>query len=628
MKQLIPAAAFLCLSFCSFCQDTSALKEVIVSYQAGSRTPITFQNLQGKKLDIKNTGQEPSFLLSETPSITVYSDAGNMQGYSYYRLRGMDQTRINTTLDGMPLNEPEDQGAYFSNYPDLLNSISSIQIQRGVGTSKNGAASYAGSVQLFSPDLSDSAGIRLGVGYGSYNSFRAFGEYQTGLKNRKAFYVRASQIYTDGYKYHSSNNSQSVFASGGWYLDKSTWKFNLLAGNQRNQLAWLGVADSLVVKDRRTNANSNEKDHFFQALMQLQNRWKPSKRSEIQSSVYYTRLKGNYDFDLNNFIGLPSGEEMYNYAFLSNFTGLYINYTFRLDKLSWTTGLHGNLYSRRHLGSERSYGELYRNKGFKKEASAFSKAEYYFHGFTLFGDLQLRSVSFDYEGSVPFEKMNWQFINPKAGISLAASGSIDLYYGVGRTGREPTRNDIFGGNDNLPADSNGRPLLFNLDPESVIDHEAGIRVHTKDLSLQLNGYYMKFRNEIVLNGKLGPNGLVLTDKVARSVRTGLECSFNYRVSNSLSVINNASYNYSQIRQQSITFRPLLTPQWIINQELSWNKGKYGAALSGRYQSSSFIDFSNSAVVKDYVLVNARMHYLWSLLPALKIYPIGLYFYHR
>jgi iron complex outermembrane receptor protein len=168
---------------------TKTLQEVIITYQADKLTPITFQNISSKDLKTKSTGQEPSFLLSETPSITNYSDAGNSQGYSYFRLRGIDQTRINMTLDGVPLNEPEDQGAYFSNYPDILNSVSKIQIQRGVGTSKNGVASYGGSVQLFSPNLYDSSKTTFGFGYGTFNSLRAFGEYNGGVKNRKALYV-------------------------------------------------------------------------------------------------------------------------------------------------------------------------------------------------------------------------------------------------------------------------------------------------------------------------------------------------------------------------------------------------------------------------------------------------------
>ena len=165
------------------------LQEVVVTYQADKQTPITFQNIYKKDIKAKSTGQEPSFLLSETPSISNYSDAGNSQGYSYFRLRGIDQTRINMTLDGVPLNEPEDQGAYFSNYPDILNSVSKIQIQRGVGTSKNGVASYGGSVQLFSPNLADSTKTTFGLGYGSFNSLRVFGEYNSGIKNKKALLI-------------------------------------------------------------------------------------------------------------------------------------------------------------------------------------------------------------------------------------------------------------------------------------------------------------------------------------------------------------------------------------------------------------------------------------------------------
>jgi iron complex outermembrane recepter protein len=346
------------------------LKEVVITYQADKRTPITFQNIYSKDLKAKSTGQEPSFLLAETPSITNYSDAGNSQGYSYFRLRGIDQTRINITLDGVPLNEPEDQGAYFSNYPDIFNSVSKIQIQRGVGTSKNGIASYGGSVQLFSPNLADSTKTTFGLGYGSFNSLRVFGEYNSGIKNKKAIYVRASQIYSDGYKYHSSNNSQSVFLSGGIFHEKSIWKLNFLLGHQQNDLAWLGVSDSLIGIERKTNANSKqEKDRFFQTLTQLKNSWQIGKSSLLETSIYHTFLKGNYDFDLNNFLGLPSTEELFNYAFESNLVGFFSNYTFSNKQFHLTSGLHSNIYNRQHTGSERALGQLYQNNGYKNEIS-------------------------------------------------------------------------------------------------------------------------------------------------------------------------------------------------------------------------------------------------------------------
>jgi len=587
---------------------TKILQEVIITYQADKLTPITFQNMTSKDLKIKSTGQEPSFLLSETPSITNYSDAGNSQGYTYFRLRGIDQTRINITIDGVPLNEPEDQGAYFSNYPDILNSVSKLQIQRGVGTSKNGVASYGGSIQLFSPNLYDSTKTTFGLGYGSFKSLRTFGEYNSGVKNRKALYVRTSQIYSDGYKYNSSNNSQSVLISSGLFYDKSTWKMNLLAGHQQNQLAWLGVSDSLISIDRQTNANKNERDQFTQCLVQLQNNWQPNNSSSIQSSVYYTILNGNYDFNLNGFLGLPTTSELYNYAFQSNLIGFFSNYTFSKKRFNWITGIHGNTYNRKHIGSEKTLGQLYQNTGFKNEASVFTKADYTFKWLTFFADIQYRYSSFDYKGTVSLDKMERHFINPKAGLSIEVKQNSVIYYSIGSTGREPTRNDIFGGNDNLLADSLGNAIVSIHTPEYVTNQELGFRHQSNTLNFSLNLYYMDFKNEIVLDGKFGPNGLALTNKVEQSFRTGVELSVIYKVSKSFSLNNNSSFNYSRIKEQKEVFTPILTSPLIINQEAVYFYKGFSVAVSARYQDKSFIDFANTSSVKSYFLLNGRVSY--------------------
>ena len=616
MTKLYLLTIFTLLSFVNLtAQDTlrsdrtKHLEEVVITYQADKRTPVTFQNIYLKEIKEKSTGQEPSFLLSQTPSITNYSDAGNSQGYSYYRIRGIDQTRVNTTFDGMPMNEPEDQGAYFANYPDILNSVSKIQIQRGVGTSKNGVASYGGSLQLFSPNLSDSTKTTFGLGYGSFNSLRVFGEYNSGIKNKKALYVRSSQIYSDGYKYHSSNNSQSVFLSGGLFEEKSIWKINFLAGHQENDMAWIGVSDSIIEKDRRTNANNEkEKDRFFQMLTQIQNSWKISNSSSLQSSIYYTFLKGNYDFDLNNFLELPSTNELYNYAVQSHFVGFFSNYTFSKKQFNLTTGLHGNIYNRQHTGSEKALGQLYQNTGYKNEMSVFTKADYTFNWFTFFADVQYRHVIFDYNGSVDLPKLEWNFINPKAGLSATFNSNSTLYYSVGYTGREPTRNDMFGGNDDLLADSLGNPILANTKPEYVLNHELGFRLKNNKLNLNVNLYYMDFKNEIVLDGKFGPNGLALTNNVEQSFRTGVEMSLTYKVNKHLSLVNNSAFNYSQIKENSEVFKPILTPPIIINQEAVFNKNNFAVALSARYQYRSYIDFANSETVKSYVLLNSRVTY--------------------
>ena len=590
-------------------RDTARLiKEVVVTYQADKLTPVTFQNISGKELKAKSTGQEPSYLLSETPSITVYSDAGSTQGYSYFRVRGIDQTRINISLDGVPLNEPEDQGAYFSNYPDIMNSVSKIQIQRGIGTSKNGVASYGGSVQLFSPNLYDSTYTTIGLGYGSFNSHRAFAEFNSGIKNNKAFYVRASQVYSDGYKYHSSNNSQSVFMSGALVYDKSTLKLNALVGHQQNQLAWLGVSEALIDQDRRTNADENERDNFTQALVQLQHSWHPNRVSTLQSSVYYTYLNGNNDFNMNSFLGLPSTNELYNYAFRSNLIGLFSNYTLSKKSFNWTTGLHGNIYDRRHIGSEKTLGELYENTGYKNEFSVFTKADYTINRLTLFADIQSRYATFDYHGDVPLSKMDWYFINPKAGLSFLVNNHYTLYYSIGRTGREPTRNDMFGGNDNLLADSTGHAIIAVNAPEYVVDQELGLRHQSDKINLNMNLYYMSFKNEIVLNGQLGPNGLALTNEVDRSYRTGAELSINYKLNDNIHFINNSSFNYSRIKEQKESFTPILTPPVIINQEVTYSQKNYLIGLSARYQDRAFINFANTAQVNQYVILNARAQY--------------------
>ncbi len=594
-------------------QDTSfyKLSEVTIGadYLATDKTPVTFLNLSPSEIEKVNTGQEPSFLLSQLPAFTVYSDAGSYQGYSYFRMRGIDQTRLSLTLDGVPLNEPEDQGAYFSNYPDFLNSVSGVQIQRGVGTSKNGTAGFGGSLQFASPNLGAPQKTEIGIGYGSYNSYRAFAEYNSGMKGNKALYLRASHLNSDGYKESSNNTSSSLFYSGGLFFDKSFLKLTGFIGQQRNKMAWLGVSQSLIDENPRTNANAaQENDVFGQGLAHLQYVYYPSKNSVIRSGLFYNYLEGNYDFDFNNFLGFPSTEELYNYAFLSNWGGVFSNYTFENDRIKSTTGIHANLYSRQHTGSEKALGELHVNTGYKNEFSAFTKLSYQADKLLFYTDLQVRHVNFDYEGGVDFEKLDWTFFNPKLGLSYAAKVNMTFYYSIGIANREPTRNDLFGGNDDLLADSLGQALLFISQPERVIDQELGLRFKTKKWNGNLNLYYMGFDNEIILNGQFGPNGLALNSNVEQSIRTGVELSLNYHLSSKWTLTNNSSYNYSQIKQQSESFNPILTPRLIINQGVDYTIGNFNTGIAARYQSTSFIDFANDNSLEDYLLLNWRGSY--------------------
>jgi iron complex outermembrane recepter protein len=584
------------------------------TYYSAEKTPISFLNIDRVTFQQRSTGQEPSFILSQlSPSITVHSDAGSYQGYSYMRMRGIDQTRINFTLGGMPLNEPEDQGAYFSNYPDLLNSVGTIQVQRGVGTTKNGSASYAGSIQLGLPNIAEKMQTQIGIGYGSYNSYRAFANFNSGLiaGNKLSISARLSYLHSDGYRDHSQNTSQSAFFHA-LYIPNSrhSFHFTSLTGRQLNQMAWLGSSDSMLQANPRHNANSaQEDDNFLQTLAGIgHNYYIIPYKLNLRSQVYYTHLRGNYDFDLNNFLELPSTSELYNYNFLSHWIGAYSNLEYASKNTQISGGLNAYFYQRRHLGSEKTLGELYTNTGYKREISSFARIEHTKGKFNLFADLQIRYTNFSYSGAVVIAPIDWTFFNPKLGLSYDISPKLQAYLSAGKTGREPTRNDMFMGSDDLAGDSLGLPFLGNTKAEQVIDIELGTRWRSEKIQAELNGFFMTFNNEIVLNGALGPNSLVLTDNVESSIRTGAELSVQYRINDFISLQNATAYTYSRIRDQNINFSPILTPKIIVNQSVTLRRWGAYLLLNARYQSGSYIDLGNSASIDGYFLLNAQIGY--------------------
>ncbi|MAZ55426.1 MAG: TonB-dependent receptor [Flavobacteriales bacterium] len=626
MKKII--LLLICITNISISQNIfqtdsiNQLSEINATYYAQKQTPITHQNIKLEDIQKQSIGQEPAFIFANTPSIIAYADGGHSQGYSYFTLRGIDQTRINITLDGVPLNDPADQAFYFSNYADILNSISKIQIQRGVGVSKNGNASYAGSIELFSPNLNQN-NKEIGIGYGSYNTLRAYGAYNNNINN-KSLHLRVSQIYSDGFKQHSTNNSKSIFLSGGWLRDKSMWKINLLSGNQKNDLAWMAVSENEINCDRTTNSNSEyEKDDFSQSLFQIQNKFSPNNHIMIHSSIYTTLASGWWDFDLPNFLGSENSssiEDISRNTINSQLIGLYSNFSYKSKRLKSITGFHGNTYKNKfeesHMYSEEIWNKNTKNKS---EISVFQKLEYKLNNFLIMGDVQFRHSLFNYTSTLYFEPISWSFINPKIGVSYNISNHI-IYLNVGKTGREPARYDMFEGNDvllylcdydtlgNIIIPDSGNELIKSTEPEYVLNYEFGWRTKLDRLMLNINYYYLKFDNERVLNGRYGPNGLALTSNVKKSIRTGLEMFAEYNVNEKIKLITNSSYNYSTIQEENIHFTPILTPNIIVNQEVLYNHNKFTFSISARYQSQSYINFENTELLNDYILLNSRIDY--------------------
>lgn len=598
---------FLSIVMIIFSKTSSAqeTEELIITriYAADKLSPVTYQDINESELQTIDL-KEPSFFLQKTPSIISYSDAGSYQGYSYFRLRGIDQTRINMTLDGIPLNEPEDQGVYFSNYPGIFGSLDKIQIQRGVGTSQNGTASYAGSIQLYSIDHSQPGKTKLETSYGSFDSFSGTAEYLSGMRNDKSIYANVSGVKSDGYKYHSGNESYSVFASGIKQDEKGSWRFLGFSGKQENELAWVGVEKAAINENPRNNANTPyEKDRYQQSLVSIAREQKLDDNVQLEVRAYYNHLDGSYDFDFNNFIGLDSTDELYNYALNADFYGAYSNLHYKTDTYDFTAGIHINNYKRDHIGSENITGELYRNTGYRDSYAAFVKYNYYIGDWNLFTDIQYRYSDFDYKGNVDFGKLHWHFTNPRLGTSYQFTESVLAYYSLGKTGREPTRTDLFGGMDNLELNEADEPALFIVDPESVVNHELGLRYQTETMSGNVNIFYMDFDKEITLNGSFGPNGLLLNQDVDQSIRKGIEATLDWQMSASILWKNAISYTHAEIKDNSESFSPVMTPEWIGLSALEYQHSNFTLGMDVRYQDEAYINLANTEKVRSYSLVN-------------------------
>lgn len=625
MKHRIYTFIILLIGINGFCQTDTIkrhlqLEAVSIQVIRAVRTwPVTETFLDTKEIEHNYTGQEMPVILARTPSVNWYSDGGNYTGYMYLRLRGIDQTRVNFTLNGVPLNEPEDQGAYFSNYPDFLNSVRSIQVQRGVGISTNGTASFAGSVNMESPSIYDSAYVELNSSYGSYNTYRLSPEFHTGfMKNDWSFYGRYSNTGSDGFREHSGTKGQSFFFSGGYAAKKTVFRFTTFTGMSKNQMAYLAIPDSVLKRDYRANSlTKDEKDEFRQSLVMAQVTHGLSNDASLNATAYYTYLQGGYSI-----LFTP---DLYQYSVKSDFYGLNLNYQLRKKAWNLSAGLNANNYVRYHSSALLPYEDalLYKNAGHKSEASAFAKAAYTVQRFIFFGDVQYRAVQFRYQPDqqtgIGNSSVNWAFFNPKAGISYRFNGRHLVYVSVGQTGREPTRNDLFAGYDNMDSTNLGEIGNFSrVKPESVTDVEAGIKLWFTNYKINLNVYDMEFKNEIAAIGQLSYIGLPLRKNVASSYRRGIELTMIMEPVRGLTLATQANLSTNRIKSyttdyDSVTYsnvQPLLTPQVIANQSVEYRLTRWLAAeLSARYLSSSFLDNTGNSNYKvpESLICNASLN---------------------
>lgn len=558
----------------------------------------------------QNKGQEPSFILATRPSIFAYSDTGNEYGYSYFRMRGMDQTRVNMTLDGMPLNEGEDMGVYFSNYPDVLASMHSVQVNNGATISSNGVAGYAGSIDFESVDLKHDTISNVYVGYGSFNTFKSSVEYNTGVKGKIAGHFKATQQQSDGFRDHAYNNSQSAFVKLGYFMnDHHTIDLLSFVGQSRNGQGWIGsTLNEIALNPSSNGCSSAETDKFFQNINKLQYRGYLSDNISLTVSLYYNYLKGHYYFDIDNYMRklvepewTTTGEiDCYNLQ--HNMLGGNVAGKFHWRNFSLTTGLNASTFNRRHIGTNNiSTDEMWRNRGYKNDVNVFVKGECHYKNFSTGVNVQYRHADFNYKGDVDFDKINWDLLNWSVNLGYRLGNIHSVYTTVTQTHREPTRSDMFGGEENFSD-------LVTTQAESVIDYELGYNITAEKLTGNLNLYYMDFENELILNGAMGTNGLPIRVNAAHSYRAGVELNLTYKPVAGLQFTNSTAWSMNRVKTDTETLSHVLSPSWLLMQGVSYTTHGFEIGADVRYRSKMYFDLPNRYELPMSVRFNLHVTY--------------------
>lgn len=577
------------------------LERVMISAVRESSAPISQKTVTRAEIQQHYFGQDvPLVLQSTTPSLTSYAETGNYWGYSYIRLRGIDQSRINITLDGIPLNDPEDQVLYFADFPDLANSLQSIQVQRGVGTSSNGTASYAGSINMETMSLAAAPrGGAVQLEGGSFGSRRASVDYNTGaLPNNFAFYGRLSALHTDGYRYHSGVEGTSGFLSGGYFGNRDILKFTAIAGLMRDTMAYLAVPETDLATDRRINPLSpRERDGFGEQLVSLAYTRLLNANSSLSTTLYRLSAAGDYDVLLDSL-------ETLHLDFVSY--GVMSAWSYHRNRVKLDLGVNADTYARDHYAFMHPdlSNPLYFNTGHKQDQAGFAKFAYTVGGATLFGDLQARHAEFRYapdaQAGIAGSSISWSFLNPKAGVTYQLTQPLSVYLSYGKTTREPARTNMLAGFDNLDTSNVAFVGRFDrVKPETVHDVELGTNYRSESLDVQANLYSMDFRNEIAPIGALSYIGSPLSKNVASSYRRGIEADVTYRGIPRWLLSANATESVNRIREYTdstgdvpITYHnvePLLTPRFQ-----SFGRAQFSPthaidiAVQGRYQSVAFL----------------------------------------
>ena len=599
------------------------LNEVIVAaVHARKETPVAFQNLSARQLEANNTGQSLPYLFAGTPSLTITSDGGNGVGYAAMRIRGTSADRINFTVDGVPLNEAESQQVFWVNMPDFVSSVDQVQIQRGVGTSTNGSAAFGATVSMQSqkPALNPYAEVVSSAG--SFRTFLTTVKGGTGmLWDHFAFDARYSKVQTDGYIDRARVDMDSYYASAVFYHQMTMLKFQTFGSGEVSYQAWNGVDASMLQTNRRynncgayeedgvTKFYDNQTDNYWQHHYHLLGSHKFNNRMDINFTLHYTDGKGYYEdykagakyaaYKLPDYVDqtgqskrktdLVRRKWMRNDFYGGIFRLKYENNTFQT-----IFGAAVNNYVGDHFGRviwvktaanlPKPDFEYYRNRGEKLDYNVYTKSSFRF-GKSLYAyiDLQYRGIDYQINGSDDKAGDNlhvdrqFHFFNPKAGLSYSRDGQ-NAYLSFAIAHREPNRDNF---TENGPS---AQPVH-----EQLRNWEAGYNYTTTAFHAGVNLYYMGYRNQLILTGKISEIGEPLTSNIKDSYRTGIELTFGARLASWLRWEGNATLSRNKINHFT-EYVDTYDADWNELPQTAVNLGTTDIAFSPNVIANSLFDF--------------------------------------
>jgi iron complex outermembrane recepter protein len=542
------------------------LDDVLVSaVRASAKQPVSFTNMSKKELSERNLGQDIPVLMNYLPSVVTTTDAGNGVGYTGIRVRGSDATRVNVTINGIAYNDSESHGTYWVNMPDFVSSVENLQLQRGVGTSTNGAGAFGASLNMLTDSYSEKSNGEISNSIGSFNTHKHTVKFSTGLMNDKFEMAgRLSKINSDGYIERASSDLKSYFLQG-TYVGKSTLiKALVFGGKEKTYQSWNGIDSLTLANDRTFNSSGmftdesgntrfydNETDNYQQDHAQLHWNQRIASNWNTNIAFHYTKGKGYYEnykedadfaeYGMEPVVGQASTDLIRQKWLDNDYYGTTFSANYNSNKVDVILGGAWNKYDGLHFGkviwaryaSTSELGDKYYNdRGVKTDWNAFSKVNYKLTSFVnLYADLQFRRVN--YKADAPETGLvddTFNFFNPKAGITFTINEKNNIYVSYARANREPNRTDY----------ENGSPK-----PESLNDFEMGWRYSTPKTKLNVNIYEMIYRDQLVLTGQLDDVGSPIRANSGDSYRFGVEIDAALAVLDKLTIRPNVTLSVNK-----------------------------------------------------------------------------------